>query len=403
MNSLMFILKKSELIFLTSLLIKLFVKNSENVKDLKVRTAYGVLSGTVGIVVNTLICCAKFVIGYFTGSIAITADAINNLSDAGSSAVTLFGFKISNKPADEEHPFGHGRVEYITSLIVSFIVLFMSFELAISSVEKILNPQPVKYSTVSAVVIAVSVLGKIWLAFFNRKLGKKIDSAAMMAVVKDSIGDVAATSVTLAALVISNFSEISVDGYLGVFVSLFVFWAGFSILREATGTLLGKPPTKEFVKELENKILSYDGVMGIHDLMIHDYGPGRLFGSVHVEVSSDVDISVSHDIIDNIEKEIYEQMGVLLVIHLDPLEVNVEKVSNLRNMMEGLIKDINPEYSIHDFRMVESPSHTNLIFDLVIPYGHKQSRQEIADIVAEKVKKYNPMYCCVITVEHSFV
>ncbi|MBQ8782943.1 MAG: cation transporter [Clostridia bacterium] len=388
---------------MTALLIKLFIKNSDDVKNPKVRTAYGVLSGAVGIAVNAIICCIKFVIGFITGSIAITADAINNLSDAGSSAVTLFGFKISNKPADKEHPFGHGRVEYITSLIVSFIVLFMSFELAVSSVEKITDPQPVKYSFVSAIILGVSILGKVWLALFNRKLGKKIDSSAMTAVVKDSIGDIAATTATLIALVVSKYSDIPIDGYLGVFVSLFVFWAGFSILREATGTLLGKPPTKEFVDELEKEILSYEGVMGIHDLMLHDYGPGRIFGSVHVEVSGEVDINISHDLIDNIEKDILEKFGLLLVIHMDPLEVNAEKVNNLKETILTIVKEINPEYTIHDFRIVESPSHTNLIFDLVIPYGHKQSRQEIADLVSENVKKHNPMYCCVVTVEHSFV
>lgn len=397
----MFTLKKGNV--MTNLLVKLFIKNYDDVKNIKVRTDYGVLSGVVGIVVNALICIVKFIIGYLTGSIAITADAINNLSDAGSSAVTLFGFKISNKPADKEHPFGHGRVEYITSLIVSFIVLFMSFELAMSSFDKIMNPQPVKYTTVSAVILGISIFGKLWLALFNRKLGKKIDSAAMTAVVKDSIGDIAATTVTLIALVASNFTNVPFDGYLGVFVSLFVFWAGFSILRESTGTLLGKPPTKDFVEELQAEILAYNGVMGIHDLMLHDYGPGRLFGSVHVEVACDIDINVSHDLIDNIEKDIYEKMGLLLVIHMDPLEVNEEKVNKIRDTVTAIVTKIDSEYSIHDFRMVESPSHTNLIFDLVIPYGHKQSREEIADIVANEVHKYNPMYYCVITVEHSFV
>ncbi len=388
---------------MTNLLIKLFIKSPDDVKNPKVRTDYGILSGAAGIVLNAIICLAKFAVGYITGSIAITADAVNNLSDAGSSAVTLFGFKISNKPADKEHPFGHGRVEYITSLIVSFIVLFMSFELAISSFEKIMNPQPVKYSFTSALIIGISVLGKVWLAYFNNKLGKKIDSSAMRAVVKDSLGDIAATCVTLIALILSNFTDIMIDGYLGIFVSLFVFWAGFSILREVTGTLLGKPPTQEFVKELQEKILSYDGVLGIHDLMLHDYGPGRLFGSVHVEVANDVDISISHDVIDNIEKDIQEELGVLLVIHLDPLAVNVEKVNELKEMVTCQVKQVNPEYSIHDFRMVESPSHTNLIFDLVIPYGHKQSRSEIAGIVSDKIKQVDKKYCCVITVEHSFV
>lgn len=388
---------------MTGLLIKLFIKNHEDILNPKVRTDYGILSGVVGILLNAVICLMKFIVGFASGSIAITADAVNNLSDAGSSAVTLFGFKISNKPADKEHPFGHGRVEYITSLIVSFIVLFMSFELAISSFEKIFDPQPVKYSTVSVVILCVSILGKIWLAFFNNKLGKKIDSSAMRAVVKDSLGDIAATSVTLIALVLSKYTDINIDGYLGIFVSLFVFWAGFSILKEATGTLLGKPPTPEFVKDLQDKILSYDGVLGIHDLMLHDYGPGRLFGSVHVEVASDVDVSISHDIIDNIEKEIFENLGVLLVIHMDPLEVNTEKVNIIRESVLSVVKSINSEYSIHDFRLVESPSHTNLIFDLVIPYGHTQSREEIAGIVSKKIKELDSKYCCVITVEHSFV
>ncbi len=388
---------------MTSLLVKLFVKNSDDVTDPDVRTSYGVLSGVVGIIVNVIISLAKLLIGSMTNSIAITADAVNNLSDAGSSAVTLFGFKISNKPADEEHPFGHGRIEYISSFIVSFIVLFMSFELAKSSFDKIINPQAIHFSWVSVIVIAISIFGKVWLAYFNNKLGKKIDSSAMTAVVKDSIGDIAATTVTLIALIISKFSDISIDGYLGVFVSLFIFYAGFSILKEAVGTLLGKPPSKEFVKELSDKLLSYEGVMGIHDLMLHDYGPGRLFGSVHVEVSSDIDITVSHDLIDNIEKEIFDETGLLLVIHMDPLVVNVEKVNKLRELVTKLVQEVDERYTIHDFRMVESPSHTNLIFDLVIPYGHKKSRAEIADIVAKKINDYNCEYFCVITVEHNFV
>ncbi len=388
---------------MTSLLIKLFIKNSEDINNMKVRTAYGILSGAIGIGVNILICLVKFIIGSVTNSIAITADAVNNLSDAGSCAVTIFGFKLASKPADKEHPFGHGRVEYICSLIVAFLVLFMSFELAGTSFDKIINPQPVKYSAVAAVAIGVSILGKCWLAYFNSKLGKKINSTAMSAVVKDSIGDIAATTVTLIALIVSKFTCVPVDGYLGVFVSIFVFYAGFSILKETTGALLGKPPEADFVKNLENRLLSYDGVMGIHDLMLHDYGPGRLFGSVHVEVKSDEDICVSHDLIDNIEKEIYRDMGLLLVIHMDPLVVNVKKVVELRDLVASLVKQVDESYTIHDFRMVESPSHTNFIFDLVIPHNHKISRKEIGEIVSRKINEYNKDYFCVITVEHNFV
>lgn len=225
----------------------------------------------------------------------------------------------------------------------------------------------------------------------------------MRAVVKDSLGDIAATSITLIALILSKFTTLPVDGYLGVAVSLFVFYAGLSILKETTGSLLGQPPSKEFVKELEDKILSYDGVRGIHDLIIHDYGPGRLFASVHVEVAADVDVCVSHDLIDNIEREISEQTGIMLVVHLDPIVVNVESVNRLRELVNKTVAEINPDYSVHDFRAVESPTHTNLIFDLVIPYGHKQSRAEIADSVSQKISEYNNTYYCVINVEHSFV
>lgn len=388
---------------MTFLLIRLFIKNHNDVNDPNVRAKYGILSGGIGIFVNVLLCCVKFAVGSFTNSIAIVADAANNLSDAGSSAVTLIGFKLSGKPADKEHPFGHGRTEYITAFIVALIIIFMGFELLKSSAEKIVNPEPIRFSVASAVILGLSVLLKLWLAVFNKKLGKKIDSAAMTAVFKDSISDMLATSVTLACLIVSNYTDKNIDGYPGVVVSAFVLASGIGILKETISSLLGKPPSKELVDEIENKILSYGGVEGLHDLMIHDYGPGRLFGSVHVEVPSNVDIMVSHDIIDNIEREIKEQMGILLVIHLDPIVVDVEAVTSLKNVTQKIVTDINPEYTIHDFRVVESPSHTNLIFDLVIPYGHKQSREEIADLVSQKVKDYNSTYFCVITVEHSFV
>ncbi len=388
---------------MSSLLVKLFIKNPDNVNDTKVRTAYGILSGVVGIVLNLILCAAKFIVGVMTNSIAITADAANNLSDAGSSVVTVFGFKLSNKPSDEEHPFGHGRIEYIAALIVSFLILFMSLELAKTSVNKIINPEPVKFSIVSAVIIAVSILGKIWLAFFNNKLGKKINSAAMLAVVKDSIGDIAATSITLIALILSVFTTIPVDGYLGILVSLFVFFAGFGILKETIGTLLGKPPEKEFVDELEKEILSYNGVLGIHDIMIHDYGPGRLFGSVHLEVSADVDILESHDTADIIENQVGKKMGMTLVVHLDPIVTNSPKVNELKAITSSVIKDVDDKYTFHDFRIVEGPTHTNIIFDLVVPHDHKESRDDIAKTISKKINEYNNTVFSVIKVEHNFV
>ncbi len=388
---------------MSSLLVKLFVKDSENVTNTKVRTDYGILSGVVGIVLNLILCAAKFTVGSLTGSIAITADAANNLSDAGSSVVTVFGFKLSNKPSDEEHPFGHGRIEYIAALIVSFLILFMSYELGRSSVEKILNPEPVKYSTVSAIIIAVSILGKIWLAFFNNKLGKKINSAAMTAVVKDSIGDILATSITLIALILSKFTTLPVDGYLGILVSLFVLYAGIGILKETVGTLLGRPPETEFVNEFECRVLSYDGVVGMHDMMIHDYGPGRLFGSVHIEVPANVDICVSHDLADIIEKEVGEAMGMTLVVHLDPIVTDDESVNELKAVTAGIIKNIDESYTFHDFRVVKGPTHTNLIFDLVVPHNHQMKNSEIAALVSKRISLYDPTFFCVITVEHNFV
>lgn len=388
---------------MSSLLVNIFVKNKDNVNDVKVRTAYGILSGVVGIVLNIILCAAKFLVGSITGSIAITADAVNNLSDAGSNIVTVFGFKLSGKPSDEDHPFGHGRIEYIAALVVSFLILFMSYELAKSSIEKILNPEPVKFSIVSAVIIAVSILGKVWLAFFNNKLGKKINSVAMMAVVKDSIGDILATSITLIALILSKFTDLPVDGYLGVLVSLFVLYAGYGILKETIGTLLGKPPEKEFVEELETRILTYDGVVGIHDMMIHDYGPGRLFGSVHVEVPANVDICISHDVADIIEKDIEKEMGMLLVVHLDPIEIDDEFVNELRGLTAQVISEIDKSYTFHDFRVVRGPTHTNLIFDVVIPHNHKESRAEIANVVSKKINEIDSTYFCVVNVEHNFV
>ena len=388
---------------MSSLLVNLFIKDKENVNDLKVRTAYGILSGITGIILNLILCAAKFAVGSLTGSIAITADAANNLSDAGSSVVTVFGFKLSGKASDEDHPFGHGRIEYIAALIVSFFIIFMSYELGRSSVEKILNPEPVKFSVVSAVIIAVSILGKVWLAFFNNKLGKKINSAAMTAVVKDSIGDIAATSITLIALILSKFTSLPIDGYLGIIVSLFVLYAGIGILKETVGTLLGKPPEKEFVNELETRVLSYDGVVGIHDLMVHDYGPGRLFASVHIEVPADVDITVSHDVADIIEKEVGDAMGMTLVAHIDPIETDNDTVNEPKAVVAEIIKEFDSDYTFHDFRVVQGPTHTNLIFDLVVPHKHQESRTEIGKKLSAKINEYNPTYFSVITVEHSFV
>lgn len=389
---------------MTDLIVKTFIKDYKNVTDSKVRMKYGILSGCVGIVLNVVLCLMKFFVGSMTGSIAITADAVNNLSDAGSSAVTVFGFKMAGKPADRDHPFGHGRIEYITAMIVSFIILFMGIELAIQSVEKIRSPENVQFSLIGAVIIAVSILGKLWLAFFNKSLGRKINSPAMTAVVADSISDIAATSITLIALILSNFfPNLHIDGWLGIVVACFVLKAGLDIFRDTLSTLIGKSPSKELVEALKKKILSYDHVSGIHDLIVHSYGPGREFATVHVEMPSDLNVMVGHNIIDDIENDVKKEMGIDLTIHYDPIEVNNERVTELKEITENVVRKVNPELSIHDFRIVDGPMHTNLIFDVVIPYGFKESPKEIISEISSQISEINSSYFTVIKAEHSFV
>lgn len=389
---------------MTELLVKLFIKDKDNINNPKVRGQYGILSGIVGIAVNVILCLAKFFVGTLTNSIAITADAVNNLSDAGSSAVTVFGFKMSSRPDDEEHPFGHGRIEYITAMIVSFIVMFMGIELGMQSVDKIRHPESVEFSLVGAVIIGVSILGKLWLALFNRSLGKKINSPAMSAVVADSLSDIAATSVTLIALVLSNFfPNLHIDGYLGIIVACFVLKAGIEIFKDTLGELIGKPPTKETVEEIENFILKYDNVVGIHDLMLHNYGPDRYFGSVHVEMPAKIEVLVGHDIIDNIEQDIFRELGIQMIIHYDPVETDNELVAELKEYTAEVIKSVDENFRFHDFRIVEGQTHTNLIFDLVIPRRYSKGKDEINAEITNKIReKYD--YCfTVINVEHSFV
>ncbi len=389
---------------MTDLIVKAFIKDYKNTTDSKVRMKYGILSGCVGIALNVVLCLMKFFVGSITGSIAITADAVNNLSDAGSSAVTVFGFKMAGKPADKDHPFGHGRIEYITAMIVSFIIMFMGVELAIQSVNKIRSPEDVKFSLVGAIIIAVSILGKLWLTFFNKKLGKKIDSPAMTAVVADSISDIAATSVTLIALILANFfPSLHIDGWLGILVACFVLKAGLDIFRDTLSTLIGTPPSKELVDDIKKRIMSYDHVSGIHDLIIHNYGPDHFFATVHVEIPADIDVMVGHDIIDNIENDIKKELGIDLTIHYDPLVVNNERVTELKELTESVVKGISEELSIHDFRVVDGPMHTNLIFDVVIPYGFAETPAEIIEKISLKISEVNSSYFAVIKAEHSFV
>lgn len=387
---------------MTALLVKLFIKDSENYSDKKVRTAYGVLSSITGIVLNLILAGAKYAAGVISGSISITADAINNLSDAGSSIVSFFGVKISAKPPDKDHPYGHGRVEYISAFIVSFFVLFMGVELLKDSVGKIINPEPVKFSFLSLAILIISILCKLWLGVFNKNLGKKINSAPMMAVMKDSFSDCLATGVAAVSIIVSAFSNINIDGYLGVVVAVFIFIAGFDILKETLGDILGRPPEAEFVEEITDKIMSYPHVCGVHDMIIHDYGPSCRFASVHAEVPSDEDIMELHDIIDGIERDIYNEYGMLTSIHMDPVVINDERINELKKITQDSVSRIDERLSIHDFRVVEGPSHTNLIFDVLLPSDMKCSNREICQKIEDELSKIDERFFCVITVDHAF-
>lgn len=387
---------------MTSLLLKLFVKNYKDTSDNTVREKYGVLGGTVGIVTNIILACAKLIIGTFSGSISITADAVNNFSDAGSSIITLIGFKMANKPADTSHPFGHGRIEYISGLIVAFIVLIFGVELMKSSVERIINPTEIIYSTWAIIVLVLSIAGKLWLGLFNRKLGKAINSTAMTAVFTDCLSDSGATLVTIISMLLARFADLNIDGILGAIVAVIIIIAGINIIKDTLSPLLGEAPDKELVENLAKTILSFDKVVGIHDLIIHNYGSVKTFGSVHVEVPADEDVLLTHEIMDNIELEIKKKFGIELVAHCDPIETNNEAVSHRKTMLIEIIKTINEKLTIHDFRMVNGPTHTNLIFDVVVPYDVKMSEDEVIKKISEKVKERCSQYNCVITVDRDY-
>lgn len=384
------------------ILVKLFIRDSENTSSLSVREAYGTLGSVTGIVVNLILAIIKYVAGILSGSISVTADAINNLSDAGSSIISLIGVKLSAMPADKDHPYGHGRVEYISALGVSFFVLLMGIELFKSSVDKIVNPAPVNFNWIALIILLVSIFMKLWLGFFNKKLGEKINSAPMIAVMKDSFSDCLATSVALIAIVVSAFSDISIDGYLGIIVAGFIFLAGFNILKDTMADLLGKPADKEFTQQVEAKILSYDKIVGVHDMIVHDYGPGRRFASAHAEVSSQDDIMEIHDIIDLAERDIFNEFGLVISIHTDPIITDDERINSLKDMTNTIIKDISDEMSIHDFRVVDGPTHTNLIFDLIVPHKYHLSNNQIIQIIEDKLSKIDERYFVVITIEHAF-
>lgn len=388
---------------MTNLLLKLFIKDYNNTSDNSVRQKYGFLSGIVGIIVNIILATIKLIIGITVNSISITADAVNNYSDAGSSAVTLIGFKIANRPADEEHPFGHGRYEYIAGLIVSFVVLIFGFDLMKTSVERIFNPVSLNFSIIAVVALSVSILGKIWLAFFNKKLAKAINSPTMSAVATDCISDCAATAVTIVSLLISHFTSINIDSYLGICVAVIIFIAGINIIKETLNPLIGQAIDKETADKIRGELMSYEGIIGMHDLIIHSYGTNNTFGSVHAEVPANCNILEIHDTIDTIEREIKRKFGIEISIHMDPLVTDDKFVDEMKEMTFHLLSEIDDNISFHDFRVVSGPIHTNFIFDVVMPHSMKYSESEFIKIISDKFTEKNENYFAVVTVDRSFV
>lgn len=389
---------------MTNLLVKFFVKDYENVEKMSVRTAYGVLASGVGIFCNVLLTIVKLLIGLGMNSVSVTADAINNLSDAGSSVIGLVGVKMAEKPADEDHPFGHGRMEYIAALVVSFLIIDVGLSFLKESVGKIMSPEELNFSLVSVGILVLSIGVKFWMGLFNKKLGNKIDSQVLLATAADSMGDVIATSATVVSIIIGHLFQINIDGFMGIIVSVLVMKAGIGIAKDTLEPLLGQPATEEEVKRIKHFVEKYDGIEGSHDLIIHNYGPGRSMASIHAEVPNDVDIEVSHEIIDRIEREAAKELGIFLVIHMDPLEVKDEKVTKIRKQTEKTTMHLDDKCSIHDFRMVDGEDQINLIFDLVIPRGYSDDQgKELAGNISKEMKKYDTRYECVIQVEQSYL
>ena len=389
---------------MTDWLVQRFVKNSECVTEQSVRTSYGVLASIVGIICNTILFLIKFIIGLIIGSITVTADSFNNLSDAASSIVGLVGVKLASRPADKEHPFGHGRAEYIAALVVAFLVIEVGFTCFKSSFDKILHPELVKFQPVLVGILVVSVLLKVWLSMFNKKLGTKINSKVMLATATDARGDVIITSATVVSIVIGAFTGLAIDGYAGVVVSVFVLIAGVNIARDTLEPLLGEAIDRTLYDEITQKVESYEGILGSHDLIVHMYGPSRKMASIHAEVPNDSTLDSAHNLIDQIEHDIMDELDVFLVIHIDPVEVNNELIKEKKSLVQNIVKQKEEKASIHDFRYVECDHQTNLIFDLVVPHGYsKKEEHELLLYIIEKVRDVDPKYQCIITIETSYV
>lgn len=388
---------------MVTILINLLIQNKEDVKNPKVRQQYGMICGLVGIALNILLFVGKFLAGAISHSISITADAFNNLSDAGSSCVTLVGFKMAGAKPDVGHPFGHGRIEYIAGLIVSGAILLMAVELVRTSIDKVLHPQPVEFKALTAVVLLVSILVKVYMAYYNYRIGKKLGSAAMRATATDSLSDTCATTVVLVSAIIGEAFHIQIDGYCGILVGLFIFYAGVSAAKETLDPLLGQAPEETLVRQIEEIVLSHEEICGIHDLLVHDYGPGRLMISLHAEVPAEGDILELHDVIDNTEVELRRKLNCDAVIHMDPVVTEDKHILYLKENIEEIIKKIDPVISMHDFRVVAGPTHTNLIFDIVVPYDYRISDEGLVGQIQEcAAKKLGEGHFVVVQVDKAY-
>lgn len=384
-----------------SILSNLFIKNRYTDEKL-IRKAYGTLCSIVGIFLNVLLFAGKYFAGFVSGSIAIMADAFNNLSDAGSSFITLVGFWFSGKKPDIDHPFGHGRFEYISGLGVAIMIILMGVELVKDSVGKIIHPEKVQSGNIAIVILTASILVKLYMALYNKKIGEKIESSAMKATSADSMSDMIATSAVLISVLINRLSGVNLDGICGLIVSVVILYAGYGVVKDTISPLLGQPPEKEFVDEIYNIVMEHEDIKGIHDLVVHDYGPGRVMISLHTEVPGDGDIFKIHDLIDRIENELNEKLGCEAVIHMDPIETNNEVVTKMKKVVNDIVKEIDCEMSIHDFRMVAGDTHTNLIFDVVVPYSIKEKDELIKNEICEKILEYNNTYFAVIHIDRKY-
>lgn len=389
---------------MTEFLVKRFIKDYKNVENRKVRTQYGVLSSIVGVFCNVILFAVKMAIGMVINSISVMADAFNNLSDAASSIISFIGVKLAERPADKEHPFGHGRFEYISALAVAFLILQVGFTLFKSAIDKVLHPEKIEFNLILIIFLCVSVLIKIWLMLFNRKLGKRINSTVMIATSADSRNDVIVTSATIISAIISGATGLNIDGYIGLLVSVFVMLAGFNIAKDTLEPLLGEAVDRELYEKVTKMVQSYDGIVGTHDLIIHNYGPTHRMATIHAEVPNNINFETAHETIDQIEREVLNLTDIFLVIHMDPIEVNNEMVDRKKNMVLEIIKALEPKATIHDFRLVNGEHQINLIFDLVVPYSYtKDMKQKLLSSIVEELRKEDSRHQCIITMENSFI